>query len=56
MGGVDKVKIWRIHHAGLGFDSGHGQTSQLPLFHCDSETQGFWSILKVSLSYCQISL
>ena len=30
------------------------QTSQLSLFH--SETQGFWSILKVSLSYPQISL
>ena len=30
------------------------QTSQRSLFH--SETQGFWSILKVSLSYPQISL
>ena len=30
------------------------QTSQLSLFH--SETQGFWLILKVSLSYPQISL
>ena len=27
------------------------RTSQLSLFHSDHETQGFWSILKVSLSY-----
>ncbi len=30
------------------------QTSQLSLFY--SETQGFWSNLKVSLSYTKISL
>ena len=33
---------------------GRGQTSQLSLFH--SETHCFWSNLKVSLSYSQISL